>query len=207
KPVVHLLERYKVPRVPAIFIVFLLLIILIYLVFNYIAPIAQTQFSNLVNNIPDMVRAAQQLISYWQTNQDIIPDNVNEAINDFTSNLQTYIETLTSFLFGFIGQLIGFIFSLVFVPFFLFFMLKDGDKLIPFVTQIFHKKKAQNIKDLLQKIDYALAHYIQGQLIVAFCVGVLLFIGYWIIDLNYALTLALFGMVMCVVPFAGAFIS
>src|SRR5699024_5162526 len=68
KPVVHLLERYKVTRVPAIFIVFLLLIILIYLVFNYIAPIAQTQFSNLVNNIPDMVRAAQQLISYWQAN-------------------------------------------------------------------------------------------------------------------------------------------
>lgn len=207
KPLVYLLEKYKIPRVPAIFIVFVLLIFLLYLVFNYIAPIAQTQFANLAANIPDMVKAAQQLISYWQANQDVIPEDVNAAINDFTSNLQTYIESATSFLFGFIGQLIGFIFSLVFVPFFLFFMLKDGDKLIPFITQIFDKEKSENIKSLLQKIDYTLSHYIQGQLIVAVCVGILLLIGYWIIGLKYALTLALFGMVMCVVPFAGAFIS
>lgn len=207
KPIVRLLDEYKVHRVFSIITVFLLISLVIYLIATYIAPIAQTQFTNLINNIPKMVEGAQDLITYWQSNQDLLPADFEKTLNNFTSNLQSYIETAMSFLFGFIGQLIGFVFALVLVPFFLFFMLKDGDKFIPFVTQIFSKKKADNLKSLLHKLDDALTSYIQGQLIVSFAIGVLLFIGYLIIGLDYALTLALFGMIMCVIPFIGPFIS
>ncbi|MBT2215246.1 AI-2E family transporter [Virgibacillus dakarensis] len=207
RPVVHFLEKYRVHRVLAIFIVFILLILIIYLIINYIAPIAQKQFTNLINNVPEMVEGAQNLITLWQSNQDMIPADMNQAINHVTSNLQSYIEGAMSFLFGFISQLIGFVFSLVLVPFFLFFMLKDGDKFVPFVTKIFNKKKAANIRSLLHKIDETLASYILGQLFVSLCIGILLFIGYLIIHLKYALTLALFGMIMCVIPFIGPFIS
>src|SRR5699024_4532461 len=112
-----------------------------------------------------------------------------------------------SYLFGFIGQLISFILAVVLVPLFLFFMLKDGEKLIPHITQIFDEKKSKNIRSLLYKIDETLTAFIQGQLIVSFCVGVLLFIGYLIIGLNYSLTLALFAMLMNVIPFLGPFIA
>ncbi|MGY0694725.1 AI-2E family transporter [Virgibacillus sp. FSP13] len=207
KPIMHLLEKYKVPRVLAIFIVFILLILIVYLIVIYIVPIAQKQFSNLIDNIPEMVTGIQNVITYWQSNQDMIPADINDTINHVTSNLQSYIEGAMSFIFGFISQVIGFVFSLVLVPFFLFFMLKDGDKFVPFMTQIFNQKKAANIRSLMHKIDEALASYIQGQLIVSFCIGVLLFIGYLIIGLKYALTLALFGMLMCVIPFIGPFIS
>ncbi|GAA3330658.1 hypothetical protein GCM10020331_084120 [Ectobacillus funiculus] len=54
-------------------------------------------------------------------------------------------------------------------------------------------------------MDKALASYIQGQLIVSTCIGVLLLIGYLIIGLDYALLLALFGMVMNIIPFLGPF--
>ncbi|WP_373284314.1 AI-2E family transporter [Virgibacillus oceani] len=207
RPIMKFLEKYKVHRVLAIFIVFLLLILVGYLIINYIAPIAQKQFTNLIDNIPKWVKSAQDLITYWQSNQDMIPANIEKTINDITSNLQSYVEGAMTFIFGFVSQLIGFVFSLVLVPFFLFFMLKDGDKFVPFVTQIFSKKKAANIRSLLHKIDEALTSYIQGQLLVSVCIGILLFIGYLIIDLEYALTLALFGMFMCVIPFIGPFIS
>ncbi|ASK64318.1 AI-2E family transporter [Virgibacillus phasianinus] len=207
KPIVRLLDKYKVHRVFSIIIVFLLISLVIYLIATYIAPIAQKQFANLIENIPKMVEGAQDLITYWQSNQDMLPKNFEDTLNDITSNLQSYIEVAMSFLFGFIGQLIGFVFALVLVPFFLFFMLKDGEKFVPFVTQIFSEKKAKNLKSLLHKIDETLTSYIQGQLLVSFAIGVLLFIGYLIIDLHYALTLALFGMLMCVIPFIGPFIA
>src|SRR5699024_12118745 len=41
----------------------------------------------------------------------------------------------------------------------------------------------------------------------SFCVGILLFIGYLIIGLKYSLTLALFAMLMNVIPFLGPFIA
>lgn len=207
KPLMHFFERSKINRIFSILLVFLVLILLGFIVVMYIAPIAQKQFANLVDNIPKMVDGAQKLITYWQSNQVIIPDEVNQAINNFTDNLETYMENIINYLFSFIGQLIGFIASVVLIPFFLFFMLKDGERLIPFITQIFSKKRAVNIRSLLGKIDVTLTAFIQGQLIVSFFVGVLLFIGYLIIRLDYSLTLALFGMLMNVIPFVGPFIS
>ncbi|MGP4106225.1 AI-2E family transporter [Virgibacillus sp. L01] len=207
KPVMHFLENYKINRVFSIIIVFLLLILLGFLISTYIAPIAQKQFTNLIDNIPKMVSGAEDIITYWQANQNLIPPEVNNTIDNFMSNIQSHIESAMSFIFGFVSQLIGFVFALVLVPFFLFFMLKDGERFAPFMTQIFEKKKAENIRALMQKIDDALTSYIQGQLIVSFCIGVLLFIGYLIINLEYALTLALFGMVMCVIPFLGPFLA
>src|SRR5699024_9628522 len=88
-------------------------------------------------------------------------------------------------------------------PIFLFFMLKDGEKLLPFILQIFKKEKASNIRSLLKKIDDVLSSFIQGQLLVSVCVGVLLYIGYLIIGLEYALILAFFGLVTNVIPYVG----
>src|SRR5699024_7227245 len=187
--------------------IFLLLILIDLYIKMYSAPIAQRQFINLVNNIPKMIKWAQELITYWQSNQTAIPKEVNDAINHFTDNLQTYIENVFNYLFDFIGGLINFITSLVLVPFFLFFMLKDGEKFLPFITSIFEMKKGNNIHSLLVKVDHTLASFIQGQLIVSFILGVLLFLGYLAIGLNYSLTLGLFAMVMNVVPFIGPFIA
>src|SRR5699024_2561424 len=204
KPVMHLFERFKINRVVAILLVFLLFLLIGFLFIMYIAPIAQKQFSNLIDNVPKMVKGAQNL---WESNQFAIPEQVDEAIDSFTANLQTHIENVMSFLFVLIGQLIIFVAAFILVSFILFFMLKDGNKFIPFITQIFEKKKADNIKRLLNKIDTALTGFIQGQVIVSICVGILLFIGYLILGLDYALTLALFAMLMNVIPFLGPFIA
>ncbi|MFD2762211.1 AI-2E family transporter [Lentibacillus juripiscarius] len=207
RPLVHLLEKYRLNRIVSIFVTFLLLILALFLIATYIAPVLEKQFTNLVDNIPQMVSGAQELIAYVQDNQNLIPEEVNRTIDNFTSNLQTYIESAMSFIFGFISEFIGFIFALVLIPFFLFFMLKDGEKFVPFITQFFKPKKAASIRSLLHKIDDALTSYIQGQLIVSVCIGLLLYIGYSIINLDYALTLAFFGMIICVIPFLGPYLA
>lgn len=207
KPVVTFFEKLKINRIISILLVFLLLISLITLFVLYIFPIAQNQFYNLVDNIPKMVDGTLKFIEQFQMNQFVIPEQIDDAIQNFMNNAQTYIENVMTYLFGFIGHVITIVASIVLIPFFLFFMLKDGHKLVPFITQIFDKKKAENIRSLLGKIDETLTAFIQGQLIISFFLGILLFIGYLIIGLNYSLTLALFGMLMNVIPFLGPFIA
>lgn len=56
-------------------------------------------------------------------------------------------------------------------------------------------------------MDSALSSYIQGQLIVSFCVGLLAYIGYLIIGLEYALVLGVIAMVTNVIPFVGPWIG
>nr|WP_249869377.1 AI-2E family transporter [Oceanobacillus saliphilus] len=211
KPVMLFLERRKVPRILSIILVFVLIIIVLSLFVIFIWPIARDQITNFVNTIPSMITMVEDFIDFWQRNITAIPDQVITAIDDFTNNIPNMLEGILEYSFGFIGGFIGHVISIVagivLIPFFLFFMLKDGDKLIPFITKIFSKKKANNISSLLSKIDHILSSFIQGQLLVSFAVGVLLLIGYLIIGLDYALALALFGMLTNVIPYLGPFIA
>ena len=63
------------------------------------------------------------------------------------------------------------------------------------------------VRKTLSDINDTLRSYIQGQLFVSFLVGVMLLIGYLAIGLEYALLLALFGMMMNVIPFLGPYIA
>lgn len=204
-------RRLKANRIISIILVYITLLLLVSLFIMYIWPIAQRQFANLAYSVPTMIAMAGDIIEYLQQNYTSIPPQVNEAIDDFLQNLPTFLQNLLDHLFGFLGNFIGHVISilagLVMMPFFLFFMLKDGEKLLPFILQIFKKKRAENIRALAGKIDNVLSSFIQGQLLVSFFVGVLLYIGYLIIDLDYALLLALFGMLTNVIPYLGPFIA
>lgn len=211
KPLMKFFERFKIHRIIAIILVFIVILVAAFLFVMYIWPIVRDQTTNLMKSIPAMIKVAQDFISYWQDNYTSIPEQVLNAINDFTNNIPSHIENIVNytigFISGFIGQVISIIAGVVLIPFFLFFMLKDGEKLVPFITKFFSRKKAANIRSLLMKIDNVLTSFIQGQLIVSFFVGVLLLIGYWIIGLDYAVALALFGMVTNVIPYLGPFLA
>nr|WP_067842324.1 AI-2E family transporter [Amphibacillus sediminis] len=206
-PLVSLLERYKVPRIVGILIVFVLIILFAYLSIYFIIPPVQEQFALLVDNMPKMIASFEELIDIWQNRNEFLPSGVEDTIQNVLNNLDSYIEHIMGSLFSFIGSLFSFVFSIVLIPFFLFFMLKDGHKLVPFITSFFSESKAQNIERLFTNISRTLASFIQGQFLVSFCVGIMLLIGYLSVGLNYALMLALFGLFMNLIPFIGPWIS
>ena len=98
-------------------------------------------------------------------------------------------------------------FLLVLVPFFFVFMLKDHEKLAPFMYGFFTGKRREWIKKTLSDIDTVLRSYIQGQLLISFLLAILLFIGYKIIGLEYALLLVIFALFMNLIPFIGPWIA
>jgi predicted PurR-regulated permease PerM len=60
---------------------------------------------------------------------------------------------------------------------------------------------------MLDDVDKTLSAYIIGQAIIALTIGILMYIGYLILGLNYALILAVFAMVTAFIPILGAFIG
>jgi predicted PurR-regulated permease PerM len=211
RPIVSLLEKVKVPRILAILLIYLGSIGLITLFISYIGPIIQRQFMNLVDNIPGMVDVIKKGISYYESNQSSIPPFIKDAVIFVGEKVQEILPEIGSnvgvFIGSFIGNLVGFIAALAIVPFILFYLLKDREKFVPNVIRFFPKSKKNEIENVLGDMDRAIANYIQGQLIVSSFVGVVLLIGYLIIDLDYSLLLAMFGMVTNVIPFIGPFLA
>src|SRR5699024_3970946 len=55
--------------------------------------------------------------------------------------------------------------------------------------------------------DQTLRSFIQGQMLVSFILCIILYIGYTIIGLDYALLLAIFALFMNIVPFVGPWVA
>lgn len=206
-PLVNLLERHKIKRIYGILIVFLLIICLGFFSVYFIIPPIQEQFTRLVESTPQMIESFEGVWSIWQNRQEYIPASVEDSIQNVINNFDAYAEQIVGSLFSFIGSFVSFVFALVLIPFFLFFMLKDGHKFVPFITGFLSEAKANNLSKLLKEINDVLASFIQGQLLVSLCVGIMLLIGYWIVGLNYALMFAVFGLFMNLIPFIGPWLS
>lgn len=206
-PLVNLLERYKIKRIFGIIIVFLLIIALAFFSVYFIIPPIQDQFARLAETAPQIVEWFEELFIFWQTRQDYIPAALADSIQNIIDNLDVYGEQIVSSLFSFVGSFVSFIVAFIMIPFFLFFMLKDGHKFIPFISSFLSERKAKSLHRLLTNINDVLSSFIQGQLLVSLSVGILLLIGYWIVGLNYALIFAVFGLFMNLIPFVGPWLS
>lgn len=97
--------------------------------------------------------------------------------------------------------------TLITFPFILFFLLKDGDRFKRFCVKLLPPRYRDDANQILHNMDVQVGSYIQGQIIVATCIGLLLFIGYLIIGLDYAITLAIIAAVTSVVPYLGPMIA
>lgn len=206
-PLVNLMEKYRIPRLLGILIIFILLSLIIYLASIYIAPIVQEQVSTLIDLAPFIFQSAQEWIIYWQENRSALPEQLDDQITNFTDQLGTYAENFTTGMLNFITSLFSFLFSFVLTPFFLFFMLKDGHKLVPYLTQFMSDRKSNSFERLAGNVHHTLASFIQGQFLVSCFVGTGLYIGYRIIELNYSLSLALVALILNVIPFLGPILS
>lgn len=217
RPVLRLLENFKIPRIWGILIIFLGVSGLITLLIVLVFPFLRDQFQNLIQEFPDYF---MQLITNIDTflRESFIGEyyvgssfNVNQLIETLPENLgQTIQNTATSLITGitgFISTVTGVVLSVVIVPFILFYLLKDGDKLPAYFIKLLPPRFRNDTREVLHEADRQLGAYIQGQLIVAFCIGVMIYIGFLIIGMKYALLLGVLAMVTSVVPYLGPAIA
>lgn len=207
RPLVKFLEKRKVPRWGSITIVLLLLIGAIGGFTSIIAPPLTNQVNELVENSPAIVKEVEKMTEYVLAQRNKLPDSMQESIQNAIGRVNEFAVSGGAILINFIQGLFQGIFMLVLVPFFLIYMLKDHERFAPFVAKFFKGEKKTWIRKTLSDIDETLKTYIQGQLLVSFLVGVMLFIGYISIGLKYSLLLALFGMLTNVIPFLGPYIA
>lgn len=207
KPLQSLLEKRKVPRWGSISIIFALLIALVWVAFSIIGPPIVDQVNNLTINLPSFINETNRLVISLLEQAGDLPSWLNDGVKSITDSLNAIALNFGKWFVQFFQSVIQGAFVVVLVPFFLLFMLKDHEKFLPFVTGFFNGKKKEWVSKTLKDIDDVLSLYIQGQILIAFILAILLFIGYSIIGLNFALLLAVFALFMNVIPFFGPWIA
>ncbi|WP_409250946.1 AI-2E family transporter [Bacillus sp. SCS-153A] len=212
RPLVNILAK-KMPRAVAILLLYLTVIGLIAGVIFYAGPILQRQINSLIDNTPQLIDQFRETLLNLQQNDWVSRFQSGDrfSLEDTTNRLTDYLNeaasTLGSNLMNIISTITNIVVLIILIPFVLYYMLKDGDKLPSKILKLVPKKHEKEGKKVLSDMDDALSSYIQGQVIVSVCVGVLVYIGYLIIGLDYSLVIAILTMLTNVIPFIGPLIS
>lgn len=214
-PLVNLLMKMGVKRLAAIALIFILLIGMIVLIFMSIIPNLVEQLVSLARNIPGFMSNMQTWLQELANNATRFPLFKELDVDKYISNLdvsagsiiQQSLTGVTNGLGSVIGKITTIVLLLVTVPFILFYMLKDGEKLVPNIERLFPEKQRENIKGLLQQLNKTLSDYISGQAIECLFVGTFTFLGYLLIGVDYAFLFGVIAGLTNLIPYLGPYLG
>ena len=217
RPLLRLLEIIRIPRIWGILILFIGAIGAITALVFLVLPSLKVQFHNLVAEFPtyfsqlllkiDTFLRTSIFASYYE-GLDI---NINTLLETGQGDIgKFFTETIGGIASGvtsFISAFTGFILAIVTVPFILFYLLKDGEKLPRFFVKMLPPRMRKDVTQILRDADHQISSYIQGQILVAICIGIMVSIGFFIIGMDYAILLGVLAMFTSIVPYLGPLIA
>lgn len=187
-PVVKFFTRFKIPKVISIAITYIIIIAIAAGLIISVLPTLIEQSSRL------MVTAPALLAQFFNIT------NIDKSV--FSSEVTSFSKNLLSITISLFDNLLTMLFMLVLT----FYMLLEKENLESRIALLFRHREERARRSII-KIEEKLGAWLQGQLILSVLIGVVSYIGLTILNIPYALPLALVAGVMEVIPVIGPIIS
>ncbi|WP_042169752.1 AI-2E family transporter [Paenibacillus gorillae] len=212
-PIVDYLERWKVKRAYSILLLFVIIIGLITILLVSVIPLITDQITGFINNFPDYAEQIQKQFdsiigsSLSSQVQEWLNINTTELTSNVTSKVTSILNNVWSSVGAFFSTLKEVVLAIITLPFILFYLLYEGKKLPRTIVGFLPTKVRGSSLRVFGEMNSQISSYIRGQIIVSFCIGALLYLGYIIIGLKYSLVLALIAACTAVIPYLGPAIA
>ncbi len=209
RPLVNWMERPKLNRSLAILIIYLVAALILSFFIIAIYPSLRNQFLSFINSMPQLLDTLNKQLQDLEQSKfmaDIFPEDVN-PLSNLTDYLKKGFSFVTSYLTGAFSFISEFALILFTFPILLFYMLKEGNKFGNKIVSFMPKRFREEGNKVMQDIDLSLSGFIVGRVVVNLALGVLMYIGFLIIGLPYALLLTVIAVIMNFIPFIGAILS
>lgn len=208
-PLVNWMEKKKINRGIAILLIYLAIAILLAGLFIGVWPSLRTQLLNLLHNAPSLFNALNEQLEELEQSgflADFVPADVS-PLTQLTNYLNKGFTFLTNYVTGLVSVISNIAVVLFIFPVILFYMLKEsggfGKMLVRMTPRRFHGDATEVVTD----INQSLSSFIVGRVLINLALGVLMYIGFLIIGLPYALLLTVVAVIMNFIPFIGAILS
>ena len=208
EPQIGILMRRRIPRVLAVMFVYLLMFFIFLSIFYFFLPPVLEDFETFIRSLPlyiEGLNATDGLGSYTRfignpvegLTADALITGIRNAIGlgSAAGGLQ-----LASVFFG------G-LFSFILIVVFSFYFALVGTGIDDFLRVIAPRKYRNYLLDLWRRSQYKIGLWMQGQLLLAVIVGVLVYLGLTILGVPHALTLAVIAAIFEIIPVFGPILS
>ncbi|MDZ5781965.1 AI-2E family transporter [Marinococcus luteus] len=213
RPIVRWFERKGIPRTASILLIFAFALGGLVLLLSFIVPFLEKQITSMAQEFPAYAEQIGASIDAWlqaSIFQDVyanVSSNINGWLSDIPGTVSSYAGDTFTGIAALLIQVTNVLVAIITLPFILYYLLKDGEAFPKAVVRTLPPKIRNDARKIFSDMDHQISSYIVGQLLVSFCIGISLYIGFLIIGLDYALVLAAIASVTAVVPYLGPAIA
>jgi predicted PurR-regulated permease PerM len=199
------LRRRKVPRILAVIIVYLVLFGVFFGIFLFVVPTLLSDITQFVSSLPMYLNTFGQAgaLDPYATMLGI-PKPSDVSVNDIMQGIRDSLD-LGAFgnVFSAATKIFGGVFSFVIIIVFSFYFAVIETGVDDFLQIIVPKNHQSYALDLWRRSQHKIGLWMQGQLILAVLMGVIVYLALSLFQVPHALVLALIAAVFEIIPVFG----
>ncbi|MBP2028414.1 putative PurR-regulated permease PerM [Acetoanaerobium pronyense] len=206
----------KVSRWVSLVVVYLFVLGIIILLSTIITPVIARNITEIIDKLPRFIEAAERWVrakiiefsfleelginTYVFNNINTIFTRSFDFLNITISGLLTSVIGITS---GIAKVILGLLISI--------YMLFDKEKFISSIKKLFYavlgEGKAENVFDFAREANKVFKNFFVGKLIDSMIIGIICFVGLYILKVEFALLFSIIVGVFNMIPYFGPFIG
>ncbi len=198
-PLVAWLERRKIPRGFGIVFIYIVILGLLSAIITLVTTPVSHEIAGLTNNFPEYRHV---LVDAWNHLQSISGGaldsyNIQNSLGSFN------LPGATSGVFAFLQAIFGGIFAFFLVMVMTFYLTVEEQALRGFIKVLTPDHFQPYVMQLWSKVQSRLGNWLRAQLILSLVIFTLTYIGLSILQVKYALVLAMMAGAFELVPYVG----
>ncbi len=208
EPAIKWLTRRKIPRILATILIYGVLIVALVTLFYLIVPTFLDDLASFMALLPKKISAlnlktkgiGSDFFSWQSAVQGL---SKSESVGQAVQNLTTTFSTASASILDTLTTVFGGVFSffLIFILSF-YFAVREGaiEEFLRLITPLHHEAY---VVGLWRRTQHKIGRWIQGQFILALIIGILVYIGLRILNVQNAFFLAMVSTVFEIIPVFG----
>lgn len=177
-----------------------------------VIPPISNEISHFIENLPSLISQARATVQSIDAEiVERLPEEAVTAIHDAAQDIGALAIPVVKFFaartYGVITQTMSLLLGLAMAPLILFYILKDKGKIIEGMLDTLSPEPRKHTQNVLSILNDVFSSYIRGQLILGLIVGVMVFIGLWLMGVPFSPVLGLVAGLTELIPVIGPWLG
>lgn len=196
-PSVDRMADQGVPRAGGVLVIYVVLTVLVGFLISLIIPPLVEQLTTLAVQFPQLVQSAAPLRQFvTETNADQLIATISTELSQFTQGV-----------FATAARVFGGAVSALTVLALTFYLLVDIKKARESLIVLLPPDYVKPVTNLIDRVGSKLGSWLRGQATLSVAIAVISYIGFLILSVPYALTLAVIAGILEIVPVIGPIVA
>lgn len=196
-PPIRFLEKQGIPKLGAVTLLYAIGALILVGLFSMIVPPLVEQIRLFVVQFPLIVERVTPLYRL------ISDSNAQQILNSLSSSLSNLTQGVLSATVAVFGGAISAMTVLVLS----FYLLVDADKTKETLIALVPLDYRKTVTDIIVQTGEKLGAWLRGQLVLSLLIGSISFLGLLVLQVDFALTLAVLAGILEIIPFLGPIIA